>query len=85
MDFVEEVPDMEFDLVLLLSAFSYAKVEEIFPKAKMALIEGHTFNNQHTEEYYRKMLEPYYSKITTLGWTQDDINLPPRVVMKGER
>jgi len=85
MDFMEKIPDMEFDLVLLLSAFSYAKVEEIFPKAKVALIEGHCLNNEHTEEHYRKMLEPYYLKITTLGWNQDDPQQPPRVVMRGER
>ena len=85
MDFMEKVPDMEFDLVLLLSAFSYANVEEIFPKAKVALIEGHCLNGQHTEEHYREILEKYYTKVTTLGWTQDDPNLPPRVVMEARR
>lgn len=85
MDFMEKVPDMEFDLVLLLSAFGYAKVDEIFPKAKVALIEGHTLNNQHTEEYYKTMLEKYYPTVITRGWTQDDPSLPPRVVMEARR
>ena len=85
MDFVEKVPDQEFDLVLLLSAFGYANIDEIFPKAKVALIEGHTLNNQHTEEYYRTMLEKYYPTVITRGWTQDDPSLPPRVVMEARR
>lgn len=85
MDFMEKVPDIKFDLVLLLSAFSYANVDEIFPKAKIALIEGHCLNNQHTEEYYRTMLEKYYPTVITRGWTQDDPSLPPRVVMEARR
>jgi hypothetical protein len=85
MDFMDYVPDMEFDLVLILSAFGYARVEQIFPKAKVALIEGHCLNGQHTEKYYYERLKPYYSKIKTLGWVKDDPDLPPRVVMKGER
>ena len=85
MEFMDTIPDIKFDLLLLLSSFSYIKPEEIFPKAKVALIEGHCLNNEHTEDHYKKMLEPYYSKITTLGWNQDNPDQPPRVVMKGER
>jgi hypothetical protein len=83
-DFQTEIPRGKFDCVFWLSAFGYYTPQQIFSKVKqVCYIEGHNLNHEHTEENYRKKMEPYFSKIETLGWVQDEPGLAKRIVMKG--
>jgi hypothetical protein len=81
VDFVNEVPDMSFDLVFFLSAIDYIKEQEkIFSKVKhLMYFEGHGTN---PPDKYLEILKPFFDEVKVVGYVDDAPESGKRVIIK---
>ncbi len=78
------LPDIDFDLVFLLSMNAYIHSEAMFKSTKRVIyMESHNMNNEHTEDKYFNMLKPYFKKVKLLGYYTDEEHQPPRMIFEG--